>query len=607
MNNGFSFANFGAGSSPEQFDAGDLAQMFGASACVDGTIAPCIPTAQAAAWARMVNDARQSGHCEGLVVQASVRFNNRAQPSTAELPRDADVIHGVFRAFATQFLPEVQDSARKWSGRSLVEIVNELTASLKDGTADHTMGLYSEQGGHAVLPYAVTFSSDTMAVVKVYDSNWPGMERYVVVDFVEDKWFFSFSGRDQQADDCVWSGGPGDIDLTPLASRTSAQCPFCGDKSTVTKSMLLIRSSSSDWSVTTDKGTFTPANSTAVDGITSRAIRTATCEDKTRLPEFLIAADSYRVSITLPDDSSAYVSNGESMVEIVTTGRKQRKPIVIDRGEVLIEDADTTTTVSNGNLAAVVQAPQAVVALAEDSIEVTVGQGTGAETVVVDRVAPSRSVDARGDGVVVADASGQTSTVVPTVPESLRQEPVLAGLPPASERDLANAQYLEQIATSTTTTTPSSSGTVRTTVPATTTTAPRVTGSTVAPTTTTVPTATVRIIIEDGEGGVRFGSTGDSYGSPSIYLGNDSLAAANCGPANATLCDDKTYAVPIGWDFSFDWTLYADQYLFEMQCGSGTSWSNPQSTYGSGSEVRWIGQCTLSSVQSNQTITLRQR
>ena len=71
--NGFAFANFGAGATAEVFNASDLYTMFGDRACASGKEENCSPTAQAAAWAQMVNDARQSGHCEGLVVQASAR------------------------------------------------------------------------------------------------------------------------------------------------------------------------------------------------------------------------------------------------------------------------------------------------------------------------------------------------------------------------------------------------------------------------------------------------------------------------------------------------------------------------------------------------------
>lgn len=627
LSNGFSFANFGATVTSEQFDVNDLVTMFGAGACIDGIVDPCEPTAQAAAWARMVNDARQSGHCEGLVVQASARFNDRVEPRTADLGRETEVIHGVFRAFATQFLPEVQDSTKQWANRSLIDIVNELVDSLADGSTDYSMGLYSDQGGHAVLPYSVEFTDDDLAIIRVYDSNWPGMERYVIVDFVKNEWFFSFSGRDPQADECVWSGGPGDIDLTPLASRTNAQCPFCGDKSTVTKSMLLIRSATDDWSVTTEDGTFSPNSEQGVEGVTARAIRSSTCTDKTRLPEFIIATRSLRVQVTLPNDATAYVSNGRSVVEIKTKGKKNRNPIVIEENRITINDPDTTTTVSNGNLAAVVQAPQARVSLVNDNIEVEVDNGSTTENIVVDRDAPRQSISTRGEQVVVEDATTQTNTVTPDVPQNLQQDAQPASLPPSSERDLNNVEYAEEVAaaaTSTTTTIPRSTTTVRnsnsTTSTTTTTKAPSIaaaptttttsTSTTTSTTTTTIPKVTIRIVIEDGEGGIRFGSTPNSWGNPVWYNpANDQINEMfpSCGPGSANLCNGRSYEVPLGMNFIFDWALYNDVYLYEMQCGTGQPWINPQGTYGVNSEVRSLGRCEWNNVSTGTTFTFRQR
>lgn len=454
MQNGFAFANFGASAVPDQFDTTDLVTMFGAGACVGDKIENCAPTAQSAAWARMVNDARQSGHCEGLVVQASARYNDKADPKTSDLPLDSDVAHGVMRAFATQFLPEVQDAANQWSKKTLVDIVNELTKSLKDGVTDYTMGLYTEDGGHAVLPFAVDFSSDTMAVIRVYDSNWPGMDRYVVIDFEKNEWFFSFSGRDPQQDECVWKGGPGDIDLTPLNARTSANCPFCGSKATVTKSMLLIRSTTKNWSIKTASGTYSPSSGTDVEGVSAKSIRTATCETKTKLPEFIIGTDSADMELTLPDDASAYISNAQSVVEIKTNGKKKRQPIVISGNTITVNDEDTTTTISNENLAVVITAPQAEISFGDDNINVVITTDKGEETVNITPTKPRQEIAVNDDNkVVISDATQATNSVAPSVPEVLKQDAQSANLPPAEDRNLNNAQYVEEVKTAATSST----------------------------------------------------------------------------------------------------------------------------------------------------------
>jgi hypothetical protein len=573
LQNGFAFSNFGASTTAEQFDANDLVTMFGAGACVDGTTDPCVPTAQASAWARMVNDARQSGHCEGLVVQASARFNAKAAPQTAALARDNEVIHGVYRAFATQFLPEVQDSTKEWSGKSLIDIVNELVASLEDGITDYSMGLYSDGGGHSVLPFAVQFTQDNLAIISVYDSNWPGMDRYVVVDFVKNEWFFSFSGRNPQEDECVWSGGEGDIDLTPLESRTSAACPFCGDKTTVTKSMLLIRSTSDDWSIETSNGTYSPQSDTVVEGVNARSVRTADCTDKTRLPEFVIAIEALQIQITLPDDASAYISNGRSVIEIKTSGKKKRNPIVIDRDTVTINDPDTTTTVSNDNLAVVVTAPQAQISLGTNNINVSVNNGK--ENVSVNAENPRQEVTVNQDNnVVVTDATEATNNVAPVVPVALQPEAQPVSLPPTQERDLSNASYVEQVIAATTTTTSTTvkknpqiaAGTTIAEATSTTTTTrpPTVVGGTPAPTSTpsTAPTSTPS-------------TAPSSTTAPTTSVTLNCVFVINGYGAQGFDCNDGTKR---GWR-GYLTRFYGDTYYFNFPADTGYQYGDYTANY----------------------------
>ncbi len=269
---GFSFANFGASASPAVFDVDDLVEMFGGGGCVDGVTDPCQPTAEAAAWARMVNQSRASGHCEGLVVQAAARFRAGESPRTGELSNDPDVTSAIIRAFATQFLPETQRESAKWARRSLEEIVNALRESFETGEESYSLGVYTDVGGHAVLPYAVEFPSKSIAIIKVYDSNWPGQDRAVIIDLQQRRWTFSFAGIDPLRDPCAWSGGEGDIDLTPLSARVDATCPFCTGKVKTKTSMLLIRSTTRNWSLKTSRGTYSPGSGAAVDGVHAEKI-----------------------------------------------------------------------------------------------------------------------------------------------------------------------------------------------------------------------------------------------------------------------------------------------------------------------------------------------
>ena len=450
--NGFSFANFGSSATNEVFNTQDLVTMFGASACVNKDAASCAPTAQAGEWAQMVNDARISGHCEGLAVQSSERFNSKQNPPTVDLKNEGDVTHGIMRAFATQFLPEVQDATNEWSKKSLVEIVNELSASFKSGESKYTLGLYTESGGHAVLPYALEFPNKDLAVIKVYDSNWPGMDRYVVIDLKAKTWFFSFSGQDPQKDECAWTGGDGQMDITPIDARTAGTCPFCGDGTKVTKSVLFIRSTTSNWSVKTKKGTYSPSNAEKVDGVSSRAIRSASCNTVIRLPEFVLSADTTDFELNLPDTAAAYVSNGNSVVKIVTKGSKQRKPIVFSRSSLEIADATAQVTVAVDNVIAQILSNGATVSIQENAMSIDVGGASAA--IEVTQASPQVVVTDTADSAPDVQKVTTLVTLTPVVIPELVPDPVKPGLTPVTERDLSNPVYAADVLTSSSTTVP---------------------------------------------------------------------------------------------------------------------------------------------------------
>ena len=436
---GFSFANFGSEATSEIFNSEDLVTMFGGGACVGGITTPCTPTAQASAWAKMVNESRASGRCEGLAVQAASRFDAKATPTTESLTNAGDVTHGIIRAFATQFLPEVQDVTEEWAKKSLVDIVNELSTSFANKSVSYTMGLYTSTGGHAVLPYAIEFPKPDLAVVKVYDSNWPGMERYVAIDLAAKMWSFSFSGENPQEDADAWSGKAGDIDITSMSARTTATCPFCGDESKIAKSVLLIRSTSLNWSVKTTNGTYSPSSSTSVAGVTSRSLRSASSNSAVKVPEYILYTDAEDFELQLPDTSSAYVSNGDSVVQVAATGSKVRKPIQFKKNIISVEDTSTTLTVSSDNVVAQVTSNLAKINVGTSRLSIDLG-GKNAPINVND-ANPQIVVRSDKNSPPVITKATNLVTVVPSIVPALKPPDAKPGLSAPSSRDLSNPNY----------------------------------------------------------------------------------------------------------------------------------------------------------------------
>ncbi len=533
--NGFSFANFGSSASPEYFDANDLKTMFGDAACVKGVTDKCIPTAQAAAWAQMVNEARASGHCEGLAVQAAVRFDEKATPETVKLFNKGDVTHGIMRAFATQFLPEVQDATNEWAKKSLVEIINELSLQLSAGKAAYTLGLYTPSGGHAVLPYALEFPEKNLAVIKVYDSNWPGMERFVVVDLAAKTWYFSFSGQNPQDDECAWTGGEGDMDITPMSARVAGTCPFCGDGSKVTKSVLLIRSTGKEWAVTTPSGTFTPSNTEQVADVSSRAIRTATCDTEVRIPEFILSTNSEDFEISLPESASVYVSNGNSVIKINTNGNKDRKPIKFNKNKVEVGNKDTTVTVATDNVVAQVNSDQASFTIDENLINIDFGNSQ--TPVVVDEKKPQVIIENTAGAAPTVTETESLVSVVPTVKPELQPELVKPGLTAPETRDLSNPSYVAAVSLVPTTpvTAPpvTVSSTTSTTLKKTTT-----SSSTTTTTATTTPTTT-------SGNQQQAASSPTSSAAPNSSSSTTTTTKAPTGSSSSTSTSTTSSTIPI--------------------------------------------------------------
>ena len=432
---GFAFANFGSANTPEVMNGEDLRAMFGDGVCTNGASTPCAPTSEAAAWAQMVNQSRQAGHCEGMVVQALNRFSTSATPKTSELQNQADTTHGIIRAFATQFFPAVKKESDSWAKKSVGDIVAALNESFSSQKITYSMGLYSDMGGHAVLPLSVEYPTESTAKVHIYDTNWPGQDRYVLVDLEADTWEFSFSGQDPANDPNVWTGGKGDIDLASMENRLSTDAPFETGSNGVLGNFLVIRSASLDWSVRTPTGVVSPTESTDATA-TVRPLRTAATKS---VPEYIVTTSSPEIDLTLPGISSAYAVGGGKVISVVTRGTDE--PITIKPTRVVFPAA-ATLSLADGDLAATVTGGSGYIDVNKASLTISVSGMT--EEVTVNTQKPQVTVTVK-NGKGTTTTRSAITTPQPTLPTELVQPDTKQGLPPQTNRTLAAG-----IATSTT-------------------------------------------------------------------------------------------------------------------------------------------------------------
>jgi hypothetical protein len=492
---GYAFANFPSSATPEEFDANDLVSMFGAEACVDGNVENCKPIAEAAAWARMVNQARISGHCEGMVVEATKRFANNEQPPTIELSKDGETANEIIRAFSTQFLPEVVDERDAWAKKDLAEVINEVARELGAGGTGLTLGLYTENGGHAVLPYALSTRESGVIRMNVYDSNWPGKERFVDFDLASNRWTFSFSGADPENDAKAWTGGAGDIDLNSLATRQQSTCPFCKTSTKVKNSLLVLRSTDNAWTLQNENGTYSPALGNAVEGIVARPIRSA-ANYGTGIFEYVVSVAGTALTFKPKGIASAFIVGETAITQVETLGQNDTE-IVVSGDVISATDPGATLTVASNDFVAQVTGSNTVIEVNETNLQLstesasgqvlnlTVNEETSQVRVVADGV---NAGSGGGEFQVISSADGQLdlNTVSALIPAELAYvEPVESFIAPTTTTTTVPPTTTTSSTTTTTTTTvPPTTSTTSTTTSSTTTTTTTTTSST---TTTTTP------------------------------------------------------------------------------------------------------------------------
>ena len=505
----FSFPNFGSSGTPEIFGSADVVSMFGDSneVCASGTGATCALTAEAATWARMVNQARESGHCEGFAVMSAARFMQSATPKTDTLSNQGDVTHGIMRGFATQFEHSVQDETNKWAKKSVGEKVAAIGDALKQGKVEYVLGVYSDQGGHAVLPWKLEYVDDATVRIHVYDSNWPGIDRYVTADVKGNSWTFSFSGRDQANDPKIWKGGSSDMDLASMTARQDGTCPFCKGGARVKNSMFVIRAATLGWTVTSAAGNLSPTQN-LVGNDSARPMKAA--DDVSGVNEdYLINAtipETKPITFELPSETHITGVTPGGAVEVQTSGTQSS--VAVNETSVSSPDPSTVLTLASGNFVATANGSNTEIKSTDTGLTVRTETSTG-QVVTATVTAEAPAVEVRtGSTANVAEGGYQvitqtganeitTKTVTETgkvtetvstgtiaatstnvvIPTTLTAPAVDAALPPLEER-------LQPVVTTTTTLPPTT-----TTVPPTTTTVPKTT-TTVPKTTTTVPPTT---------------------------------------------------------------------------------------------------------------------
>ncbi|MFM8351361.1 MAG: hypothetical protein ACKN9D_09860, partial [Actinomycetales bacterium] len=221
----FNFPNWG---DPGSLDDLSLAALFGRQAVCAKTLADgCVLLPAAHAWMDQVNEAMTAGRCEGMAVLAG-RLEDGGAPvmqlqpgaqSTVQLTQSRrQVVSQIEQWWATQLMDEVVEPTAKMRAQQPSAVVEALIEGLQDGAA-FTLGMYYQGAGHSVTPFAVS-KAGKIYDIAVYDSNFPGTVRHVLVDEVLQTWTYDTGAVNPSVTSTQWSGqGPGTLELTAMTWR----------------------------------------------------------------------------------------------------------------------------------------------------------------------------------------------------------------------------------------------------------------------------------------------------------------------------------------------------------------------------------------------------
>jgi hypothetical protein len=246
---GFAFANWAS----YKFDGddvgvADMVALFGAQeVCVDATSAICTLNTGAELLRQNLGTQIAAGRCEGLVLLSGLiaagkidltQFGSDVRGIGDLGPRNVGLVAAVNYWWATQFDPIAVDAATKNRIDDLSSFLTRLSLELVHGTTS-TIGIYSDGTGHALLPVAITQNNDGTFAISVYDSNFPGEIRQLLVDSDRNQWSYE-AGDLVSGNKSLMQGTGGSIDFTPLDSRMNSRpCDGCGGEASVTSDTVI--------------------------------------------------------------------------------------------------------------------------------------------------------------------------------------------------------------------------------------------------------------------------------------------------------------------------------------------------------------------------------
>jgi hypothetical protein len=239
--NGFKFENYGKADGIQDLGPTEMRRLFGDGVVASTAGGQTILTPPAQKWMEESNQGMSGGHCEGMAVLSLLMYTGQKKPAdfgTAEKTHDLELNgNGPLQReiaywFVLQGLEPTAGSESK--GFTPNQVLARLAEGLKPGATDtYTLGFYKPgyKDGHAVMPYAIADAGGSMKKILIYDNNYPGVSKEMMVDTATEKWTYSGSTNPSvPGSEYAGDAETKTLSVTPISARLKPQkAPFVAD------------------------------------------------------------------------------------------------------------------------------------------------------------------------------------------------------------------------------------------------------------------------------------------------------------------------------------------------------------------------------------------
>lgn len=242
--NGFSYPNYGdVGVTPngESFAVVNLTsvemrRLFGDGVCAApaGSDNSCKLTPPAEQWMEQNNASMNGGHCEGFAVFSQMAYAGVIDPNQFGAGRVIDLQIKDNEVLQREIAYWFSTQGPTWGIQQVLtpkEMIDFLTAEYANNPKNaFRLGIMKEDGtgGHAITAYEVKDQGNGVYWVMVYDNNYPGQERHMVVDSNANTSEYEASINPSVSADLYKGTETNKIFVAPNEMRlTTFPCDFC--------------------------------------------------------------------------------------------------------------------------------------------------------------------------------------------------------------------------------------------------------------------------------------------------------------------------------------------------------------------------------------------